>query len=53
MITVESLDQDISPLEEIIKGGGKDTGLFGMWVFFKRCRSVLNTVIFHIHSLYK
>jgi hypothetical protein len=30
----------ISPLEEEIKGGGKDTGLFGMWVFFKSCRSV-------------
>jgi hypothetical protein len=38
--SVESYDQDILPLEEQIKAGGKDTGLFGMWVFFKRCRSV-------------
>ena len=36
----ESHDQGISSLEEKIKGGGKETGLFGMWVFSKNCRSV-------------
>jgi hypothetical protein len=40
VITIECYDEDISPLEVKIKGGGKDMGLFGMWVFFKRCRSV-------------
>jgi hypothetical protein len=35
-ITIECYDQDISPLEEEIKGEGKETGLFGMWVFFKK-----------------